>query len=95
MANYGVIYSSSAAIDINNLPEIKDQIEKKIKLILENPLIGKPLGGIHIGRRSKSVGPNRKYRIIYAVNDKTKTVEILKVGPREKDTPRRDVYKRR
>lgn len=93
MADYELIYSESADEDIQSLSEIKDQIEKKIRYILENPSeVGRPLGGRHAGSRSLRVGPKAKFRIIYRVNEQTKTIEILKVGPRESDTPQRDVY---
>ena len=67
----------------NQLKSIKKRHQNALKLVIddlkENPYLGKPLGRELTGKYSYRVGI---YRIIYKINKKDKTVQILTAGHR-------------
>ena len=53
---------------------LADRILTKLETLAEQPYLGKPLVGPHVGRRSLRVGT---YRLIYRVEETTRWVIIL------------------
>ena len=77
-------YAFEAATRIRKLhPEVKQRARAAIDRLLKSPLDGHALHDELAGLRSYRFG---KYRIIYRVNEKESTLDILLVGPR------RDIY---
>jgi mRNA interferase RelE/StbE len=83
-----LIAASSARRDIQSLPEkYAAAIIELLPIIAANPkLLGKPLRFEYEGRWSARRGP---YRIIYSIDETTRTVTVLAVGHRA------DVYRNR
>lgn len=84
MKKYVFRFTPEASRLISHLhPENKKQIKKALSLLQQNPYIGDDLQEELSG--FKSLKPKR-YRILYKVDDATKTIEIYYIGHR------RDVY---
>lgn len=76
-----VVLSDDATKQYKRLPK-PDQIKvkKKLLLLVNNPYIGKKLGGEFVGIYSLRAWP---YRILYGVNEQEKKVEIHKIKHRQ------------
>jgi mRNA interferase RelE/StbE len=61
-------------------PALKRKIKAALKLVLDNPSIGKPLREEFDGLRSYRV---RRFRIVYQVVATKKEIRIVAIGPRE------------
>ncbi len=73
-------YAFEAATRIRKLhPEVKRRARAGVDRLLESPFDGHALHDELAGLRSFRLG---KYRIIYRINDKESTVDILLFGPR-------------
>lgn len=76
-----VILSENAAKHLKRLPKSeKSKIEKKLLKLRENPYSGKKLSGELDKFRSLKAWP---YRIIYAINESEKIVEISDILHRQ------------
>lgn len=76
-----VILSESARKQYDSLSKVNQKkIYKKLYSLSNNPYSGKKLAGELIGIRSIRAWP---YRILYEVNEKTKTIEIYKIAHRQ------------
>jgi mRNA interferase RelE/StbE len=81
---YQLLYSEISRNLIKKLhPQLKSVIKSKIELIRENPYIGKYLENELSGYLSFR---EKRYRIIYKIDEDNKTIQIHYVGHR------RDVY---
>ena len=77
-------YTPEAATRVRKLhPEVKRRARAAVDHLLESPLTGHALHDELAGLRSNRLG---KYRIIYRINEKESTLDILLFGPR------RDIY---
>ena len=77
-------YTIEAAARIRKLhPEVKRRARAAIDLLLKSPLGGHALHDELAGLRSYRFG---KCRIVFQINEKESTLDILLVGPR------RDIY---
>lgn len=79
---FNIKLTSSAKRELKNL----SKVHKKATVILieelkEDPTLGKPLGRGLAGKFSFRVGVNR---VVYKINQKDKTVLVLRVGHRGK-----------
>lgn len=83
-----LIAASSARRDIRRLPEkYAAAVIELLPIIAANPKrVGKPLRFEYEGRFSARRGP---YRIIYSLDEASRTVTVLAVGHRA------DIYRRR
>ncbi|MCP4409585.1 MAG: type II toxin-antitoxin system RelE/ParE family toxin [Gammaproteobacteria bacterium] len=80
MTSYRVRYTLEAAGRIRKLhPQVKQEIRKAIRTLLDTPLSGHSLQQELSGYRSYRV---RSYRIIYRLNDEERTIDVVFVGPR-------------
>lgn len=78
---YKLRVSSKAATEIKKIPHPHQKaIILSFTEIKEEPFLGKPLTRELTGKFSFKVGV---YRIIYKVNEKDKTIDILTAGHRE------------
>ena len=70
-------------------PKVREHLKKKSKILADNALFGKPLtGGLSRYRAVRTVYRGTHYRIAYVVDQMTKQIVIVVVGPRQ------DVYKK-
>lgn len=77
---YRIIISPEAKSQLKSIKLIhKDALESVIEDLKENPFLGKPLGRELTGKYSCRVGV---FRIIYRINKKDKTVQIITAGHR-------------
>ncbi len=78
---YRLLYSESARNQIRELhPELKAIIRKRLKKLAQNPYLGKHLEkelAEYFSLRA------RRFRIIYMIKEKAKTIEIHYVGHRK------------
>jgi mRNA interferase RelE/StbE len=83
-----LVAAGSARRDIQSLPEkYATAILELLPVIAANPRrVGKPLRFEHEGRWSARRGP---YRVIYGIDEASRTVTVLAVGHRA------DVYRKR
>ena len=86
MSDYQIIVTRSAQKELNSLsPEISIRIESKINSLVNNP---RPSGCRKLkGRLNRWRIRVGDCRVIYSINDKNFTIQILEVGHR------RDIYK--
>jgi len=78
---YQVKYTNEAHKDIKKNPDKdKNKIIEAIKIIIKNPLAGKPLQAYYKGKYSFRVG---NIRIIYTVDLKDKLIIVLKIKHRK------------
>ena len=81
MPDYRLLYSETSRNQIRKLhPELKSIIRSRLDSLRGRPLIGKKLERELSGYRSLRA---RRFRIIYKLNDDTKTIEIHYVGHRK------------
>jgi mRNA interferase RelE/StbE len=81
MAEYRLLYSETSRNQIKNLhPEIKPIIRSRLDRLQKKPFSGKRLEKELSGYRSLRA---RRFRIIYKLNEETKTIEIHYVGHRK------------
>ena len=62
-------------------PQLKKKIKAGLRLIVEEPDAGKPLRAELEGLRSLRVG---RFRIVYRLATRSRNIEILAIGPRER-----------
>ena len=63
--------------DFRKLPrEVKRRLDEAIRVLAENPYVGKRLRGELLGRRSLRVG---NYRVVYLVDEERQAVVLLSV----------------
>ena len=80
MREYRARYTPEAAERIRKLhPEVRREIRDTIRTLLQTPLAGHMLHHELSGYRSYRV---RSYRVIYAINDEERTLDVVFVGPR-------------
>jgi mRNA-degrading endonuclease RelE of RelBE toxin-antitoxin system len=80
MTAYRVRYTPEAAGRIRKLhPEVKQEVQDAIRILMDSPLSGHTLQQELFGYRSFRV---RTYRIIYGLNDEERTIDVVFVGPR-------------
>ena len=81
---YRVKLTATAAEMFNNLhPDIKKQLKATLKELYKTPYLGKTLQNELIDFRSLKL---KRYRIIYQIDDQSKTIIIYAIGLR------RDIY---
>ena len=86
MPAYKAVYSQTSYALIRALhPRIKAIIKNRIEEILENPYLGKALERDLAGYYSFRA---KRYRIIYKIEDASRTIEIHYAGHRK------DIYER-
>ena len=79
---YNLLISTRAANGLKKLlREHQEAIISSFEEIVDDPLLGKPLGSELSGQFSFRVGA---YRIVYKVNQKDKKILVLMVGHRGK-----------
>ena len=79
---YKVIFKNSAERLFRKLDKFDQQrIVKKLRLLRQNPFLGKPLRGNLAGLWSLRVG---KYRVIYQIKHDELIIFVLDVGHRKK-----------
>ena len=80
MSLYRARYTLEAAARIRKLhPEIKKEVREGLRRLLGEPFLGHPLHDELSGYRSLRV---RSHRVIYAVNDDDRTLDVVFVGRR-------------
>ncbi len=80
MKAYRVRYTPEAAGKIRKFhPQIKKEVREGVRRLLGEPLSGHELHYELAGYRSLRI---RSYRIVYQINEKDSTVDVLLVGPR-------------
>ncbi len=78
---YDVILKDSAQKFFRKLDKFdQERIVKKLRLLKQNPFLGKPLMGNFSGSRSLRIG---KYRVIYQVRQNELIIFVLDVGQRK------------
>jgi len=86
MSAYKAVYSQTSAALVSGLhPAIKPIVKKRIQEILGNPYLGKALERDLAGYYSFRA---KRYRIIYRIDELSRTVEIHYAGHRK------DIYER-
>lgn len=85
MAKYKITVKKSAAKELQDIPK-KDlrRIVKRIQSLTNNP---KPQGCQKLSGQSRFRLRQGDYRIVYSINDKDYTVDIVKIGHR------REIYR--
>lgn len=77
---YRIKLTAQAKKELKNIKKIyQEAVAAVLEEIAQNPLVGKPLTRELTGRFSLRVGI---YRIIYKVNNKDKTVQVITAGHR-------------
>jgi len=89
-----ITFLPDAEKDFDNLAgSLKKQAAKKIDVLAENPLLGKPLGnklGHDLTGFYKLYFAKKKYRIVYRlIGEHIEVIEIIGIGKRDKA----EVYK--
>jgi mRNA interferase RelE/StbE len=69
-------------------PELKKKLKEALRIVLDNPSIGKALKEELEGLRSYRV---RRFRIVYQVVSTKREIRIVAIGPRE--TIYRETYR--
>lgn len=78
---YTIRVKSSAEKELSDLPlDIQDRVLKRLMSLKENP---RPIGVKRLQERNGYRIRVGNYRILYAIDDSIKTVEILSVSPRK------------
>ncbi len=78
---YKVIFKNSAQKLFRKLDKFDQQrIVKKLKLLEQNPFLGKPLIGELVGAWTLRIG---KYRVIYQIRHEKLIIFVLDVGHRK------------
>jgi mRNA interferase RelE/StbE len=78
---YKVVFKNSAERFFRKLDKFAQQrIVKRLRLLRENPFLGKPLIGNLAGAWSLRVG---KYRVIYQIKQEELIIFVLDVGHRK------------
>ena len=85
MASYDLLINRSARKELESLPS-KDctRVTKKILALAENP---RPAGAEKLSGEEKYRIRQGDYRVLYAIDDGSKQVTVVKIGHRE------DVYR--
>lgn len=80
MVSYKIKWDSRALKDLKKIDENKViPILKKVNELAENPHLGKPLKGEFQNYHRLRIG---QFRVIYSIEKKIITVQILRVGSR-------------
>jgi mRNA-degrading endonuclease RelE of RelBE toxin-antitoxin system len=78
---YKILYSAISRKQVRALhPQIKTIVKSKIQSLQDNPFVGKSLERELAGYLSLST---KRFRIIYKIKEKDRTVEIHYVGHRK------------
>ena len=84
MAEYKITIKPSALKELDGIPKkIVQQIVKRIKQLGINP---RPVGCQKLSGQEAYRIRQGDYRVVYGINDTTKTVDVVKIGHR------REVY---
>ena len=85
MAKYRITIKKSAAKELEDIPK-KDlrKIVKRIQSLVENP---RPTGSQKLSGQEQYRIRQGDYRIVYSIDDKDPTVDIVKIGHR------REIYR--
>jgi mRNA-degrading endonuclease RelE of RelBE toxin-antitoxin system len=76
-----VVFSPGAAKIVRSLaPDLKRAVREALRAIVAQPDLGKPLVRELLGLYSYRV---RRYRIVYALDRSTKSVQVVAVGHRD------------
>jgi mRNA interferase RelE/StbE len=85
VASYSVLIKSSAAKELERLPEkLRRQLAKRIRALGENP---RPVGAEKLTGEELYRVRQGDHRVIYSIEDAVLTVLVIRVGNR------RDVYR--
>jgi mRNA interferase RelE/StbE len=87
VVSYSVLIKPSAAKEMENIPKRDLQrIVKRIRLLADNP---RPVGSEKLSGDEKYRIRQGDYRVVYAIDDQSGTVVVVKVGYR------REIYRGR
>jgi mRNA interferase RelE/StbE len=85
MAKYKITIKKSAAKELSDIPKKElPKIVKRIQTLAQNP---RPHGSQKLSRKEEYRVRQGDYRIVYSVDDKVLTVDLVKIGHR------REVYR--
>ncbi len=85
MASYNVVIARSVTKELERIPKRdRAKIIQRIRTLAQDP---RPYGCQKLAEQERYRIRQGQYRVIYEVIDETKTVDIVKVGPR------REVYR--
>ena len=84
MAGYRVTVASSAVKELNSFPKKdRQRIGSRLRLLAQEP---RPPGSEKLTGQDRYRVRQADYRIIYAIDDSTRSVDVVKIGHR------REVY---
>lgn len=79
--SFRIVYSETSLKQVRSLhPQLKPVVKRGIERLEGDPYLGKALEKDLSGYRSLRT---RKFRILYKVDDETRTVRIHYIGPRK------------